>query len=166
MPQGRSLAFSGKKKKEQLKNKRNQKKTRPTEKSQNADELFDGSRGVSGRGDASPSVVNVSKSEKYKLLFQYETKESIEAAKRRAQEEVIQPSDLEKQIALDDVYDSLIDFPKRPHWAGETDPRKIDAIERKVNSLNYETCRRDKETIFTKDQIGLKNVLKILPCFH
>ena len=132
MPQGRSLAFSGKKKKEQLRNKRNQKKSRPTENCQIRDESPHPTL-TDGRGDEVVNVTkNVSKSEKYKLLFQYETKESIEAAKSRAQSEIVQPRESEKQITLDDVYDSLIDFPKRPHWAGETDPQKIDAIEKKV----------------------------------
>ena len=122
MPQKRSVPFSGKKKKDQLRQKKSQKNAQKGETS----ELTlapDGPRRPSASGDKV-----MSKSEKYKLLFQRETREMIDAAKRVAQGVVIEPhSDL--TISVEDIYDNIINFPTRPDWRGNSDPKKINSIE-------------------------------------
>ena len=137
MPQSRSVAFSGKKKKEQLRQKRQQKGARSATASRN-EELTES---VNGKGDhfghgmrenpANGMGDNLgSKSEKYKLLFQRETREMVEEGKRKAQEDIVIPDSRVLSISSGEIYDDVIDFPTRPDWRGERSASAIDAIER------------------------------------
>merc|ERR1712142_858733 len=137
MPQSRSVAFSGKKKKEQLRQKRQQKGARSSTASRN-EELTES---VNGKGDHSGNEMREnpgngmgdnlgSKSEKYKLLFQRETREMVEEGKRKAQEDIVIPDFRVLSISSEEIYDDVIDFPSRPDWRGERSASAIDAIER------------------------------------
>lgn len=148
MPQKRPVAFSGKKKKEQLKQKRNQKNAKSTEDQSDNKFIIRDNHIPAASGDkedaakpteeikltkfqkAGKSGDKISKSEKYKLLFQYETKEAVEEAKRVAQSKIIEPYAVDLTISVEDIYDNIIDFPKRPAWGSKTDAGTIDKIER------------------------------------
>jgi hypothetical protein len=133
MPQHRAKAFSGKQKKQQLKNKKQRSVlVAAREGTLNGDEFpdeFPNLPKVSAPVASGDNRKKLSKSEKYKLLFQYDTKEFVHAAKVQSQEKIIRAKSIGVEININDIYDDIIDFPKRPDWKGETNPKKINEIE-------------------------------------
>ncbi|CAG5103452.1 Oidioi.mRNA.OKI2018_I69.chr1.g779.t1.cds [Oikopleura dioica] len=129
-PKRRAQAFSGKKKKEQLQQKRKASKSSIPS---HAEFLLSSSAPVVLEKPESrkKEAEKVSKSEKYKLLFQNETREELDLAKRRAQNETIRLGQTARDLSVADIYSEVINYPKRPDWKGETDAKKIDEIERK-----------------------------------
>jgi hypothetical protein len=84
-----------------------------------------------------------SKSEKYKLLFQNESRSELDEAKRRAQNVTIELGKTARELSVADIYSEIIDFPKRPDWKGEKDAKKIDEIEKATFSEFVEKIEDD-----------------------
>jgi len=138
-PKRRAQAFSGKKKKEQLQQKRKLSKSAVPS---HAELLL--SKTEAPVVHQKPEIKEkTSKSEKYKLLFQNESRSELDEAKRRAQNVTIELGKTARELSVADIYSEIIDFPKRPDWKGEKDAKKIDEIEKATFSEFVEKIEDD-----------------------
>lgn len=121
----RSVAYSGKQKKAQLKQKR-QSKTRKTPLTLNivnSDDEDDKTKETqehskSGAGDGH----KLNRHEKFKLLFQSESREQLQKAKEVAQTKVVEFDELNCRLDRQHFHSShSIDYPRRPDW-GRDEP--------------------------------------------
>jgi len=132
----RSVAFSGKKKKAQLRDRREKK--------------GDGSSFGKGPMKGPPSHFRKSsqeellpepyetlpdkksglnRHERFKLLFQQESREEVQEARLHSQNEVVFFDNSKLDIGRQFSDQPVIEFPRRPDWNGESDPKRIDEIE-------------------------------------
>ena len=113
----RSVAYSGKKKKAQLQQKR-QNKTRKTPLALNIVNSDDETKETpeqSKRGAGDGHKLN--RHEKFKLLFQSETREQLQKAKEAAQTKVVEFHELNCRLDRQHFHSShSIDYPRRPDW--------------------------------------------------
>lgn len=128
----RSVPFSGKKKKTQLRDRR--------EKKDGKGSLNKGSLNHFRKPSQEELLVepydnkqehkNIqNRHERFKLLFQQESREEIQEARSKSQNQVVHFDNSKLDIGREFSNHPIIEFPRRPDWGGETDPEKIDEIE-------------------------------------
>ncbi|ERL88208.1 guanine nucleotide-binding protein-like 1 isoform X1 [Dendroctonus ponderosae] len=131
MPQGRrKTPFSGKAKKEQLKNKRERKSHQP----------FVGQRPAGATEDeaAAPSIQKInyqptkvrgSRPNRYALQFFVESKEEIRQKKEQARNTLLPVEDDDLEVSGEEFYPDNLGFPKRPHWEQSWSKEKLEQQE-------------------------------------
>jgi len=138
----RSVAFSGKKKKSQLQQKRQKQqplhRTTPltlnVPKSDNDDEDAE----IDDAGDAPKKTPKGQKGqvkpqnrhEKFKLLFQAESKEKLQEEKEIAQTRIVHFDEVNCRLDRQEFSPNFwIDYPRRPAWGKAKTPAEIDRVE-------------------------------------
>lgn len=130
----RKVAFSGKAKKEQLKQKKNknafsQGKKPEAQKVAEAEDVSRGKHIIQKLNEPSTARSGRAKPNRYALQFYRETESELRERKEAARKQLVKVPEKALEINLDDYFDPVLDFPKRPAWDFAMSREELEAKE-------------------------------------